>query len=276
VRLWNWKTGKPLATPLTGHTSDVYDADFAPDGKTLVTASFDKTVILWDPAKKEKRAARDEHNGWVFAARFSPDGKTLATASEDRLVIVREPTGEPLHKLEGHKQVVAALAYSPDSKTLVSGGGDYRDAKKSGEVKAWDLKSGKERWSAPGEFAGVHGVAFSPDGKNVAGALADGTVRVWDTATDKEQVLKGHTDRVTHVVYTPSGKTLASVGVDGTIRLWDPATGKEKAVLKGHTAGVWRPAFSPDGKVLASTSDDGTIRIWQLGRLDERSGTFGR
>jgi WD40 repeat protein len=221
--------------------------------------------------KKEKLATLADHDGWVRAARFSPNGKTLATASEDTLVIVREPTGKPLRKFEGHKQLVTALAYSPDSKTVVSAGGDWGDTSKGGEVRAWDLESGKERWAAAGEYAGIWGVAFSPDGKSVAGASIDGTVRIWEAATGKErQVLKGHTDRVIGVAYTPSGKTLASCGFDGTIRLWDATTGKEKAVLKGP-GGANRLAFSPDGKFMASESGK-TIRIWQLGRPDKRTG----
>jgi WD40 repeat protein len=274
VRLWNWKTGK-LLTSLESKTGQVvFDADFAPDGETLATTDG-KTVFLWDALTREKRATRVQHGGTVRAARFSPDGKTLATASEDTSVFLRETSGEPLHQLDGHRQQVITLAFSPDGKTLVSGAGRWDDDKKNGEMKAWDVESGTERWSAAGEFAGVWGVAVAPDGKRVAGALLDGTVRVWDAATgDEKAVLKGHTNRVIGVAYTPSGRTLASVSFDGTIRLWDAATGKEKAVLKGHTAPVGRVAFSPDGRVMASTSEDGTIRLWQLGRLDGRTGTF--
>jgi WD40 repeat protein len=274
VRLWNWRTGKLLASPVSKTGQVVFDADFAPDGKTLATTDG-TTVILWDVLTTKQRPTQVKHGGTVRAARFSPDGKTLATASEDTSVFLRHPTGEPLYQFDRHRQWVTALAFSPDGKTLVSGGGNWNDVKTGGEVKAWDLESGLERWSAAGEFAGVWSVAFSPDGKSVAGASIDGTVRVWDAATGEEKaVLKGHTDRVVGVAYTPSGRTLASVGFDGTIRLWDAATGKGKAVLRGHTAPVGRVAFSPDGRVMATTSEDATIRIWQLGRLDGRTGLF--
>ena len=268
VKLWNWKVGILLAT-LEGHTAGVLHVSFSPDGKTLATSSRDKTVILWDVAKKEKRTALDDHNGSVSSALFSPDGKTLTTASDDMLVLVRDANGKMLSKLEGHKQPVIALSYSPDSgkTTRVSSGGDWNDSEKSGEVMAWNLTTGKKSWSVSGEFGGIWGVAYAPDGKTIAGGCLDGTVRLWDAATGKElQILKGHTERVIWVAYTHSGKTLASSSYDGTIRLWDPATTKEKAVLKGHTEGVQRLAFSFGGTNLASTSNDRTIRIWQFSK----------
>src|SRR5262249_44314712 len=153
-----------------------------------------------------------EHTAEVSAALFSPDGKTLATASCDKLVLIREPDGKlRLPPLKGHKQSAIDLAYSPDGKTLVSSGGGLNNQDTGGEVKAWDLATGKELWSARGELGGIWGVAFAPDGKTVAGACQDGTIRVWDAATGKEQPpLKGHTSRVIYVAYTPNGRTLVS------------------------------------------------------------------
>jgi WD40 repeat protein/tRNA A-37 threonylcarbamoyl transferase component Bud32 len=266
VRLWNWKSGRLLKV-LTGHTGGVLDARFSPDGKTLATSSRDKTVILWDPITYEKRAILDEHTADVNIALFSPDGKTLATASRDGLVLVREPNGEVRRRLR-HEPEAFALAYSPDGKTLVSGGGYPTDPHPPGGVKAWDLKSGKELWSAAVKFGAIYVLAFAPDGKTVAGVSLDGNLRIWEAATGKERpVLKGRTSWVAWVAYTPNGKTLASTSTDGTIRLRDPATGKEKAVLRGDTGG--RVSISQDGRFMASGAG-----IWQLGRLDKRTGTF--
>jgi WD40 repeat protein/serine/threonine protein kinase len=114
-----------------------------------------------------------------------------------------------------------------------------------------------------GHGNGVTGVAYSPDGRRLASASVDQTVKVWEAATGKEMLtLKGHTGAVASVAYSPDGRCLASAGWDRTVRVWDAATGQELLKLQGHTDGVTGVAYSPDGRCLASAGWDQTVKVW--------------
>jgi hypothetical protein len=126
----------------------------------------------------------------------------------------------------------------------------------------WDIETGKEKKTLAGQ---VYSVSFSPDGKTLASASWDNTVKLWDIETGKEKkTLAGHSSAVTSVSFSPDGKTLASASWDKTVKLWDIETGKEKKTLAGHSTTVTSVSFSPDGKILASASWDNTVKLWDI------------
>ncbi|MEG4796628.1 CHAT domain-containing protein [Microcoleus sp. LAD1_D1] len=121
--------------------------------------------------------------------------------------------------------------------------------------------------AAPNTLGGhansVNRVSFSPNGKLLATASRDKTVKLWDTATGQQiKTLSGHTDSVNIVSFSPDGKLLATSSDDKTVKLWDTSTGKEIKTLSGHTNSVNIVSFSPDGKLLATGSADETVKLW--------------
>jgi WD40 repeat protein len=221
--LGTWTSlGPPVAAQerlsLEGHQADkgtgrVLAVAFAPGGKTLASGSFDRTVKLWDLATGKEQATLP-HTGPVYALAWSPDGLTLATGS-------------------------AAAPPSP-GKTA------------AGQVRLWQVASGKETALLPGHDAVVFCLAYAPDGRSLATGSADGSIKRWDIASGREAgALQGHTGPIYGVAYAPDGKTLASASSDGTVRLWDLATGKVRATLQGKME-FWSATFSADGKYLAA------------------------
>jgi hypothetical protein len=256
--------GGPFSVPLVGHERAVESVAFNPDGTLLATTSWDHTVRLWDPTKRDLVAILTGHKAGVEGVAFSPDGTLLATTSWDHTlrlwdVVDRQVIEAPL---QGHSDTVCGVAFSPDGRLLATTSADRT-------VRLWDPERSARRCVGVlmGHTDRAWGVAFSPDGRLLATTSADGTVRLWDPADPAAGrcigVLEGHLGSVWGVAFRPDGAVLASAGEDGKVRLWDPHTREPVGdPITGHAGKVWAVAYSPDGRLLVTTSWDKTVRLW--------------
>jgi WD40 repeat protein len=236
-------------------TDHIQSLAFSPDGRTLAAGNLWGNLQLWDVATGRclrffalpEAVPNAPPTGSVDALAFSADGKTLITGTRDRKVRIWDAaTGKLLRTVAEQEGVTRRFALSPDGRTLATAG-------KVGEaVRLWDTATGTGIRALQGEK--VADLAFSPDGKKLAGGNAK-AIRVWDVSTGKVLLdLKGHMDWVLTVAFSPDGKALVSGGVDGTVRFWDPATGDCLRTLEGHQGWVASLVFAPDGSFLCSAS----------------------
>lgn len=241
-RVADWK----LTATLRGHGDVVFSVAFRPDGKQLASASYDKTVGLWDLTSHKQVKTFTHHSDFVYAVAFSPDGKWLASASKDRSVRITDvATGKSLVTLSGMEQDVLAVAVRPDGKAVVSSGLETA-------LYWWNPQTGERLRLQRGHGVAVHELCFSKDGKLIASAGADRTVRLWD-GTSGNLLLTIPVGSVAYAVaVSPDGKRVAGGSFDGLVRLWDVASGRPLVLLlalPGAKEGADWLAVTPEGYV---------------------------
>jgi WD40 repeat protein len=251
IKFWNVPTGAVLGTYGPVNSVFGFSVAFSPDGNTLAAGSSDKTVKLLGLATATSRTLAG-HSDLVTSVAFSPDGKTLASGSWDTSVKLWDiSTGIESRTLGGNSGWVSSVAFSPDGKTLAgsfhydTNGISNAGSNVKGDVgiKLWDVSTGAVLRTLAVHSGSVYSVAFSPDGRILAGVSADYTVRLWDVSTGKElRTLAANNP----IAFSPKNNYLVSGNEDSSIKIWDVASGRELASLIPFGERDWI-VVTPDG-----------------------------
>jgi WD40 repeat protein len=249
-----WEVGEqPRSVILRGHNGVVQAAAFSPDESRLATVGDDLTVRLWDTRTGASLGGWKAHEVKSLAVAFSADGQLVATGGrspEGGEVKVWDGDGRLLLGVRDHPSGVVSVAFSPDGRRLLSGGGET--------VKVRDVETGQVLWET-GTGNPSASATFSPDGRWVA--ATGWKVRVWDAATGAEvHTLTGNSGGASCVRFSPDGQRLVAGGDE--IILWDVTTGQEALRLKG---GNFEVRFSADGSRLLGAVSQSTpaVKVWE-------------
>jgi WD40 repeat protein len=295
--VWAPAADEPALPPavvraLKGHSEAVYAVAFSPDGKFVVTGSFDKTLKLWETATgKEVKTFGGPagHQQLVLSVAVSPDGLTLASGSSDNTAKLWDVSaGNAPAKSLSLPKYVDAVAFNPAGTLLATGCHD-------GTVRLWDLAKGQQvrqinAHTTPMPDPAVYCLAWSPDGTQVASGGRDQSLKLWDATTGaavrefqpykEKDFEKGHRDPVFAVAFSPDGKLLASGSSDRTVKIWNVSDGtvlhecanpnlKPAGVpppKQSHPGWVHSLCFTPDGHHLVSAGNApgnrGCVSVW--------------
>ena len=257
-----------------GHTDSVNAVTISQDGDMIASASDDGTVRLWNTQnyqlirglKLQSDPSNQKHYR-VNAIALSPDGHTLASVrglsgyGESIIEMWDIETGELLHTLKGHTREVAAITFSPDGRTLATGGlsGDYL-------IRLWNTQTGKLKITYAGHPAGTRALEFSPDGKYIASTSAayrDGEVQLWDIVTGRNWKIPIELPYgIFSLAFSSDGSQLACGGRQ-KIEIWDVQLRQHITTLNGHGQPIASLAYFGDDNALASASYDQTVVLWK-------------
>src|SRR6266516_1583884 len=242
---------------LEGHTEAVSSIAISPDGQTLVSGSWDKTIKVWHLQTGQLLHTLMGHSDYVNSVAISPDGQTLVSGSWYRTIKIRDLYAiQLLGTLRGHLRNVLSTAISPNGQILASGSQDTT-------INLWVLHTGDLPRTLMCHSESVYSNVFSPDGKTLISGSGDNTIKVWDVQTGEVlRTLEGHVKPVYSVAISPDGQTLVSGSGDNTVKVWNLQTGQVLRTLTEYTDEVRSVAFSPTGQAFAIGGYDGTIKIW--------------
>jgi WD40 repeat protein len=202
-------------------------------------------------------------SGPVSAVAFDATARRIAVGSYKSVHLLSFDDRKWIRSLDGHADLVRALAFSPDGTRLAAAGGASGHV---GEVRIWDVQQTPARAVATiqGHQDAILSVAFSPDGSTLATGSYDKLVKLWDAATGKElRTLKEHSDAVYSVAFLPGGTQLVSGAGDRTLKIWDVQRGSRLFTISDALDAVYAVAVHPSGSRLAAAGADRMIRTWK-------------
>ncbi len=261
ARLWDARTGAPLAQPMQ-QEEEIVAAVFSADSKRIATGTEGGEVTMWDAATAKQVGRSVTLPGAAWSISFSPDGTLLAAASDSGKVRTWNAlTGKPLAQSIEYHEAAYHVSFSNDSKSiLIPTGDDYTDVR--------DARTGVRRMKLAGANT-ILSARFNAAGDRIVTAGANSRAHVWDAATGEATgAVLQHGYAIVYADFSPDGRLILTASRDHTARVWDAETGRPVGAPLEHPAPVGRASFSPDSRLVATVAGDKAVRLWNAATGD--------
>jgi len=262
-------TSGAIQRVLTGHPGLVHEVVFSPDSTLLASAGAEGIVILWSVERCDKVLALQslsDDEGTARTIVFSSDVRLLATGASDGTIKIWDIQNRNVKwQLPRQRLPVTSVKFAPNGQLLATATGNWRQPDLPGELRLWDVATGKETADLKKHEREIKRIDFDPAGKRIVSAGVDHSILVWDVAGAK---LADHFNihaAPGSLAVVQDGTLLAIGDLRGGVSVWNLASGKRVRRYVGHEGAVLGIAMRPDGKVLATASHDGTVKLWPAG-----------
>ena len=304
LRNWEWhyiaSLNRQQELSLFGHTGAAGEVRFGPQGRRLMTTGLqDNAVKIWDVTSGRELKSQSARS--LRSIDISADGEIVLIADHDTVVVTNGDVGEAISSVN-RSSVVKQVAFVNDDREFLvayedgaierftadgkqklsscpkrlksdrahvfSPDGALVVTNKGTSISVWEVETGDLKFEALGHVMEALDFDFSPDGKLLATAGAEGKVIFWDVDSGQQiSTMRAHQNWVTCIAFSPDGSKLATGSRDRTCRVIDVQTATELLVIRGHSESIISLDFNPDSTMLASSAADGKVHLW---RIDDR------
>jgi len=265
IRILNIQSKKEVMM-FKGHKDAISALLFSFDGKTLISGSVDKKIIIWDAFKGKNLKILRGHGATINTLALNDAESILASGSSDKRIRLwnTKKDWKKLKELKGHKDTITKICFIPRTELLASASWDHL-------IILWNTQTGKIYRELKGHFGPIYDMTVTQEGSLIASCSSDGIIKIWDQEEGyKDKQLTSIKEAFTSIAFQPNNNDiLVTASTDKALKIWQVPTISILKIIEKQKEVVQKITFSKDSQRFITLSYDGTVQLWNMSKLFE-------